>query len=984
MPEALIRRQDRTRKAVLLKILQLLVLLQPLAYDPDQLGGTLVQARGHTLQSRGYIFCQTRCEDPGTLSTVRSCPWLLGVRRLLHLSPTISMMGRLRGSSWTPPSHFGPRTPLRSRDRLMSEGGQVHLTGREDLAGCCAGKTEQQFGHADDHQGATAQKMGKKVKRRREPTMRNFPNQGTSFYRLGMQEAPVQRMGPVRHPGPLPGALGKQNGLVWALLGRPKTSFPLVLLSVLPKKTLHFAFSLLAMLELFIRNTVSQVLFLNFLLNDLDLHGRQQGRHHRQHPSLCSQLDLCPSSPCITLSDRTPIHTLRPKSCSGPKSRGYCVSASRLFFCLVIASQVWTGTAVADARVSGLPTGSLGVAPPATGGSTKCSGLSGDTLRAADLPAARKRSFRRALRRASIHGSTRYRGRTFTFSEFERLRLPSKHNVSSNSQRPPNTGLRMRVLSVNFDGMTSAIYDSLQLWLATAPFDVLLMQETHRGLGASYNEWKAGDWYFVSSPDNKTRYAGVAIAVRHRLASSYDIRSLEVVPGRLLHVRLSGKLYSIDLISCYQHVINSKDSPQLNASRREQIWTKLGGYVAGLPLRNILLLSGDFSCAARREPGVAGFAAPTANSYYFDQDEFVNLAKANNLCFLNTWSRNRSHGMHTFANAQSRSQIDYILTRRSMADSLSRQPQPVPSLNFSPWRLGARHLPVQASIPLKPGWLTHKPRTQPLPGYNRDELEQSIHKMDHKAQQLVSLVGASLQQLPQYTADSLNQLLDSCVAIYPAGPKPPVLRPWQQPDVQTSVRDMWERRAELRRVGHNVRIGLFSRRQVFEAFRAFARFQRSYQELRRRGHWHRKQILLDQLNIAQQAETSRDVRSLYQVIRTISPKTQGGKVRIRSGEGALLTPEKEHAEITDFFFSLYDGHRPDVEPEARLDPVVLETNEIVRSLGKLGSGRAVPLGHAPSSAWKACRMVLGEPLREAFQIETMAGFPAFGRTASSP
>ena len=139
--------------------------------------------------------------------------------------------------------------------------------------------------------------------------------------------------------------------------------------------------------------------------------------------------------------------------------------------------------------------------------------------------------------------------------------------------------------------------------LDTAPFDVLLIQETHRGFGGEYNEWQAGEWYLISSPDVKSRFAGVAIAIRRRFARHYGVRSLEVVPGRLLHVRLTGKLYSIDLLSCYQHVISSRDSASVNASRREQYWNKLGSYVAGLPRRNILLLGAGLQLCSQEGAG---------------------------------------------------------------------------------------------------------------------------------------------------------------------------------------------------------------------------------------------------------------------------------------------------------------------------------------------------------------------------------------------
>ena len=81
----------------------------------------------------------------------------------------------------------------------------------------------------------------------------------------------------------------------------------------------------------------------------------------------------------------------------GPKSQGRC---RVLRLNLLVWSFILTGTAqcasAADARVSGPPTGSLGAS--ASAGAKYC-GLSGGILGASDLPAARKRSFKRALQR---------------------------------------------------------------------------------------------------------------------------------------------------------------------------------------------------------------------------------------------------------------------------------------------------------------------------------------------------------------------------------------------------------------------------------------------------------------------------------------------------------------------------------------------------------------------------------------------------------
>ena len=644
-----------------------------------------------------------------------------------------------------------------------------------------------------------------------------------------------------------------------------------------------------------------------------------------------------------------------------------------LLYWVFLFSTLHVGLAARDVRVSNSPTELLGAVST---DSAKHRGPSRSSFNAASLPTARKRSYRRAVQRAMKNGSTQYRGKTFTCSELQQLNFSSSSHIVRHKTSPSSK--RIRTLSINFDGMTSAIYDTLALWMSTAPYDVLLMQELHRGFGDTASEWEAAGWYIVSSPDPGSRFAGVAIAIRKSLVKDGIIRFAEVVPGRLLHVRVSGKHYGIDLLSCYQHVISSRESRSSTSSKRDTIWTALGRCLSSMPRRNILLLGGDFNCSAVAQAGLAGSSSPAASDYYFDQDELMSLAQAHGLCFLNTWTRCRDSSMQTFLNGVHSSQIDYLLTRSSQADSIAKQARPVPSLDFSPWRLGARHAPVQASTPMKPGWLATQPRKPSTDAYDKVALEDSLHAKDQRSHTLLDRVRQAAANLQTCTAESLNQLLlRECETVYPTRQKHKELRPWQQEPVQLAVRAMWRQRQALRRVGHEVRLCLYSVRHVLYAFRAWALFQRSYRELRRQGKHQRKQLLINKLQQASQAAARKDIRALYQTIKLISPKQQRGKVRIRTVDGELLEPQTEHAEISDYFHSLFGTDQPDIIPTDRLQPVVFEKEELEASLQQLGTGRAVPRGHAPSSAWKHCRQVLSGPLLEAVHTETAAGFPSW-------
>ena len=95
--------------------------------------------------------------------------------------------------------------------------------------------------------------------------------------------------------------------------------------------------------------------------------------------------------------------------------------------------------------------------------------------------------------------------------------------------------------------------------------------------------------------------------------------------------------------------------------------------------------------------------------------------------------------------------------------------------------------------------------------------------------------------------------------------------------------------------------------------------------------------------------------------------------------GEILNAEEEHAEISDYCRNLFSLHPHGIEPQPRLEPLILTVKEIHASLGKLGKGKAVPKHHAPSSVWHYCRLSLCDPLTEAFHSETTAGYGYLSR-----
>ena len=73
------------------------------------------------------------------------------------------------------------------------------------------------------------------------------------------------------------------------------------------------------------------------------------------------------------------------------------------------------------------------------------------------------------------------------------------------------------------------------------------------------------------------------------------------------------------------------------------------------------------------------------------------------LVFLNSWGSARARACHTYVHGDTKSQIDFVALRRPTADALSRRAKPE-IFDLAPWRRGAKHHAVVASVPWRAGW----------------------------------------------------------------------------------------------------------------------------------------------------------------------------------------------------------------------------------------------------------------------------------------
>ena len=343
------------------------------------------------------------------------------------------------------------------------------------------------------------------------------------------------------------------------------------------------------------------------------------------HRGLLGSTNIFLCSSCNNCSPRNYKHTnyqTAPASqmCTrpGPKSRrGACVrpaaagkSGRATFSLLTFLATFQSSTGV---RVGSAPIAEPGVFVTKSNEDTRNVNLFGPFCMTSppNFSAVRKRSFRRAIRRAqqSETSSTMYRGRRMilrsasTANGIEpREGGPPQHRLV---RAPASRGPRLRVCSYNVRGLDTAAFDLLMNWLHRCPYDIVVLQEIHHGMGRDSNQWTSKGWRLLTSVDPACRFQGIAVILRTWLAPEYDIRFHEIQLGRLMHVRVDLRQTALDIVGVYQYAWTMDSSKQV-LDKRLLLWNRMSAYLSSLPVRNQLLIIGDFNCSLLHVAGGTG------------------------------------------------------------------------------------------------------------------------------------------------------------------------------------------------------------------------------------------------------------------------------------------------------------------------------------------------------------------------------------------
>lgn len=549
-----------------------------------------------------------------------------------------------------------------------------------------------------------------------------------------------------------------------------------------------------------------------------------------------------------------------------------------------------------------------------------------------------KRSFHRAQRRAAQHGYTWWKGHLHTAkqlgTQFASCDPPIKHTPNT---APCSKHLRQRLTCFcwNSGGLGVEKWDLLQLWLEKQKIDILCLQETKWPFTS---EWTQQHYHIVHSGGGKPT-AGLMCMVSKQICSPDMLSWQELVPGRILHVRVHGAHRNLDIINVYQHI---HTTTRMDA--RSEVWQHLSSLLGALPRRNTVLLLGDMNTTLQRRSDAVGldsYAMDMQRSKgpkHTDSNLWMNILTTHALTALNTW-RHELGPTYQFTSQGHHSRIDYICCRQHMADSTSRQViylHDFPLLNTE----HSFHVPMMTSI-LKV-W-HHNTTTKPT-GWTRSQRLELCHRWQHPdsdVRQLQQTVLQTIEAIPDNgnTLDMLHETLNSF--------RLPMRHNKDRLFDHLDVTPFQIFQAHTKRLRE---LQTATMQNIFQAWYHVQQRCKARRLMKQSSKTARKRKLQKVYDAARQAEQASDPFRMWQAIRSIAPKQTFRRIHLRSDTGALLDPDQAADQLQLWFAQLYHSDIP-LDSVGNLD-WPFTCGEFEYGLSKLPLAKALDPRFAPAPFWR--------------------------------
>ena len=189
-----------------------------------------------------------------------------------------------------------------------------------------------------------------------------------------------------------------------------------------------------------------------------------------------------------------------------------------------------------------------------------------------------------------------------------------------------------------------------------------------------------------------------------------------------------------------------------------------------------------------------------------------------------------------------------------------------------------------------------------------------------------------------------------------------VPKPWQTPEVQITLKQVWAGRTELCKMQSNLLSGE-NVRGIFDLWRQWAQFNRLRKQLRKVSAEKRRQQWDAQLQEAELALDKGDAHAFYSAVKRMAPKVERGRVQLRSKNGDILTAEEEMEALYQHWQKLFDMRSLPEQDWCLVNPIDIGLDEVRSALQSLVARKASVPGTALRVAWKygGPRIMWGDP-----------------------
>ena len=554
----------------------------------------------------------------------------------------------------------------------------------------------------------------------------------------------------------------------------------------------------------------------------------------------------------------------------------------------------------------------------------------------------RKTALKNALKSAKGTGVAQYRGRILRTEPGARpvqaaVPPPAREHPRPEAPRR-RRNRRLKVLSYNCGGLTSAFYTELLVWLKLHQPDIVFLQETHWSADRTYT---TDDWHVLSSGCS-AHHSGVMILLARHSFPQPCIRSEALVSGRLLLVKAQSRHSTYYMINVYQKV---QDGAKESMCLRQQIWDSLQRAISMSPSRHSLIVAGDFNTSLQQHSPYTGAAVYTKGCAATapDAHAFHQLVKQFDLRALNTFQPTPcKHTYQHHAKTVVRSQIDYILLRGRRTDSLSKCTQTLIDTDLGAWRGGPKHWPILASMPAECFYSPQAPRQDDRTrSLNAQVRQGSLWLPNVEAFQ--EAVQARVQHLHQWDTAALNRILQDELQARLTTSADPEDSP--SPSREAPVKRMWQCHRQIKTLQHASDADAIAQCQALR--QEFATLQK---QVRSASKLKRQAFVTACLNQAARAARRGDIREIHLQVNKIAPKVVRRQPQLRTEQGHIMTPEQETQTLRAYWQTIYHSRHPrhpDPLKKYDLPQTLLQT-----ALAKLPHHKALPGHYAPGLAWK--------------------------------